>query len=147
ALVTEPEMLLLDEPLAALDAHLRYRLQLLLAESVRSFPGITLLVTHDLEEAFRICDDLAVMDAGRVVAFGEKHAVFDQPGRLSAALVTGCKNVTRVQAHAGADDLLAADAWGVNLRVPTAPATPSSHVGIRAHHVELAPLAPAADAG
>jgi molybdate transport system permease protein len=137
ALAIEPQLLLLDEPLSALDSHLRYRLERMLAKAVRDFRGVTLLVTHNLEEAFRICEDLVVLDEGRVVAAGDKHAVFAQPRNLRAAIVTGCKNISRARRQQGL--VVVAEDWGgIELVLPAdiVPEGPT-HVGIRAHQLTL----------
>ena len=136
ALVTDPELLLLDEPLSALDSHLKYRMEKLLARSVQEFRGITLLVTHNLEEAFRICDDLVVLDEGRIIAFGPKHAVFAQPGNVRAAILTGCKNISPIRQSANSNAVVAESWGGVEVHVPESrTARPYSNIGIRAHQI------------
>jgi len=67
ALVREPELLLLDEPFAALDALTRLRMQDLVAELCRAHRPAVLLVTHDVDEAVRLADRVAVLRAGRLV--------------------------------------------------------------------------------
>jgi sulfonate transport system ATP-binding protein len=67
ALVREPELLLLDEPFAALDALTRLRMQDLVAELCRAHRPAVLLVTHDVDEAVRLADRVAVLRAGQLV--------------------------------------------------------------------------------
>ena len=67
ALVREPELLLLDEPFAALDALTRLRMQDLVAELCRAHQPAVLLVTHDVDEAIRLADRVAVLRAGKLV--------------------------------------------------------------------------------
>ena len=138
ALAVAPDLLLLDEPLSALDAHLRYRLERLLARSVHEFPGVTVMVTHNLDEAFRICEDLIILDEGRIIAAGHKHAVFAQPGTVRAAIVTGCKNISRIR-PGGRPGVLLAEDWGqIEVSLPSgATATGVSHLGVRAHHLAI----------
>lgn len=134
ALATTPELLLLDEPFAALDSHLKSRIEQRVAEAVRSFPGVSVLVTHNLEEAFRIADDLIVLDQGRVVATGPKHEVFAQPGNLATATLTGCKNIapcTRLSSRQ-----VEVAGWGCRLELPRDVAD-ATHIGVRAHHIKL----------
>jgi thiamine transport system ATP-binding protein len=89
ALAASPRLLLLDEPLSALDAGLRQRL----AEDVRRIlveAGTTaLMVTHDHEEAFAVADDLAVMRAGRIVQAGPIADVWQAPADPETALFLG----------------------------------------------------------
>jgi len=72
----EPDALLLDEPFAALDPHLRRQTEEQLRETLSDFNGAVVFVTHDMEEAFRFCTDLLVLDSGRVIARGPKHDLF-----------------------------------------------------------------------
>ena len=81
SLAVQPRLLLLDEPLSALDAGLRERLANDLRDILREAGTTALMVTHDQEEAFTVADRLAVMRAGRVVQQGDIAAVWRAPGR------------------------------------------------------------------
>ena len=79
AIVNEPKVLLLDEPLAALDRKLRREMQIELQTLQRQL-GITfVLVTHDQEEALSMSDRICIMRSGRIVQSGSPHALYDQP--------------------------------------------------------------------
>ena len=96
ALVLEPAVLLLDEPLGALDAKLRKTLQVELATLQREV-GITFVyVTHDQEEALTMSDRLAVMDRGRVVQVGSPRDVYEQPADAYVADFLGVANLLDV---------------------------------------------------
>ena len=107
ALAVEPRLLLLDEPLSALDATLRGRLALDLREILRAAGTTALMVTHDHEEAFTVADEMAVMRAGRIVQRGELSAVWRAPVDTDTALFLGYARVltggpaARVLAAAG----------------------------------------------
>ena len=75
ALAIEPEALLLDEPLSALDTHLRSRVEIQLQETFAAYRRPTLLVTHNMEEAYRLGARLLVLSRGRVVASGAKKDI------------------------------------------------------------------------
>jgi molybdate ABC transporter permease protein len=137
ALATEPEALLLDEPFSALDTYLRSQLERQLVETLSSYPGVTLFVTHNLEESYRVCEKLMVMSGGRAIAFDSKHQIFEHPRTLRVAQLTGCKNVSRASAI-GVDAVEAID-WGVRLQVMEAISEDLSDVGIRAHQINLMP--------
>ena len=79
------------------------------------------------------------MDAGRVIAAGDKHEVFAQPGSVRAAVVTGCKNISRL-GPGTAPGLWAALDWGceLNWHQDRSPGG-ATHCGIRAHHLTLRP--------
>src|SRR5919201_7061896 len=94
ALVNHPRVLLLDEPLGALDLKLRQQLQVEL-KRIQSEVGITFIyVTHDQDEALTMSDRIAVMDGGRIVQVGAPNEVYDEPeSGFGAGLVGGSKLV------------------------------------------------------
>lgn len=93
SLAADPRLLLLDEPLSALDAGLRERLAGDLAAILRAAGTTTLLVTHDHEEAFAVADSLVVMRAGRVVQQGPIADVWARPVDADTALFLGYARV------------------------------------------------------
>lgn len=76
ALVREPELLLMDEPFAALDPAMRFQLQDLLLELRRERPFTVILVTHDMGEIFRLADHVAIMEAGKLARIGTPAALY-----------------------------------------------------------------------
>lgn len=135
ALAIEPEALLLDEPLAALDTHLRSQIEILLQETFASYRRPSILVTHNMEEAYRLCAKLIVLSRGRVAAAGDKETVFRWPPTLEVARLTGCKNFSR--ARMVSDHVVEATDWGCRLRVARSIARAPAYVGIRAHHIDF----------
>jgi len=134
-MATEPDALLLDEPFAALDPHLRRQTEEQLRETLAGYDGAVLFVTHDMEEAFRFCSDLLVLDSGRVIASGAKHQLFERPGTVVAARLTGCKNIAaarRVDTHR-----IAVDAWECELETADEAPEAITHAGIRSHQIRL----------
>lgn len=134
-LVNRPEVLLLDEPFSALDSHLRFQLEQELRGAIRRFGKTVLLVSHNRDEVFRLSDEVAIMHDGRIETTGEKKAVFANPRTRNGAILTGCKNVSPVEAT-GERRARAVD-WGVELALP-ASADGVQYVGIRMHDVRLA---------
>ncbi|NEP03127.1 MAG: molybdate ABC transporter permease subunit [Symploca sp. SIO2E9] len=133
ALAIEPEALLLDEPFSALDTYLRSWIEKQLIDTLSTYPGITLFVTHNLEEAYRVCKNLLVLSAGRVIAFGPKADIFERSARLSVAQLTQCKNFSRAQAISPTQ--IEASDWGCTLRIIEPIPSQFTYVGIRAHHI------------
>ncbi|MEL6164574.1 MAG: molybdate ABC transporter permease subunit, partial [Cyanobacteria bacterium J06628_3] len=76
ALVIEPEAILLDEPLSALDTYLRNQIETLLRKVLSSYQGATLFITHKLEEAYRVSSNIMVMSEGKVIANDTKENIF-----------------------------------------------------------------------
>ncbi len=135
ALATEPEALLLDEPFSALDTYLRSQLERQLVETLSTYSGVTLFVTHNLEEAYRVCEKLLVMSGGRAIAYDSKHQIFEHPRTVRVAQLTGCKNFSRA-AVVGSDAIEAID-WGVTLQTVEAIPDNLTDVGIRAHQIRI----------
>lgn len=136
ALAIEPKALLLDEPLSALDTHLRSQVEALLQETFASDQRPTLLVTHNIEEAYRLGEQLLVLSRGRMAALGAKEEVFRRPPTREVAQLTGCKNFSRVRVIA--ENKIEAVDWGCRLRVAQSIARPPAFVGVRAHHIDFA---------
>jgi putative spermidine/putrescine transport system ATP-binding protein len=100
ALVNRPRVLLLDEPLGALDLKLRQQLQLEL-KRIQQDVGITFVyVTHDQDEALTMSDRIAVMDRGRVLQVGAPNEVYDEPGSRFVAGFVGVSNLLELEVEA-----------------------------------------------
>ena len=127
----EPEMILLDEPFSALDGYLKDVLQRDMQTFLKDYPGDMLLVTHSRDEAFRFCDQLILIKDGKTLTIGNTRQIFEDPGLIEAARLTGCKNYSaaeRIDSH----HIFAAD-WGISLRTVQQVPTDISWVGIRGH--------------
>ena len=95
ALVNEPEVLLLDEPLGALDLKLRKEMQLEL-KSMQQQLGITFIyVTHDQEEALTMSDTIVVMRDGHILQIGDPKRIYDEPANAFVANFIGESNILR----------------------------------------------------
>ncbi len=135
ALAIKPEALLLDEPLTALDTHLRSQVEAQLQETFNAYRRPTLLVTHNIEEAYRLGEQLLVLSRGRIAAFGAKEEIFRHPPNAGVARLTGCKNISR--ARPNADGTVEALDWDCRLRVPAPDGEVPKYIGIRAHHIDF----------
>jgi len=133
-LVSEPKILLLDEPFSALDTHLKWKVEQELASVLSGFHGTALLVSHDRGEAYRLCGRMAVMDKGGIISIGTKENVFRSPRTLAAALITGCKNISKAE-KLGEYQVRALD-WDVTLRTEHVVPDTVKYVGVRAHHFQ-----------
>lgn len=76
AMASDPGILLLDEPFSALDSFLKNHMRKEMETYLKDFRGTTLLVTHDLEEAYRLCDKILIIRQGRAEAFGGREDIF-----------------------------------------------------------------------
>jgi molybdate transport system ATP-binding protein len=134
-LASSPEAALFDEPFSALDSTLREYMQLQLQELLgeREGEGVfrnAILVTHNRDEVYRLCPELAVMSGGSVMVKGGTREIFKNPRLVDAARLTGCKNISPVK-RLSENEVFALD-WGLTLRL-NGSAGGITHVGIRAH--------------
>ena len=97
ALATEPRLLLLDEPFAALDAGLRRTVRQELRTMLALNPVPVILVTHDREEALSLGDEVQVIDGGQVIDRGAPVDVLGQPGQAEVARLVGVENLFRMR--------------------------------------------------
>ncbi len=137
-LVGKPGILMLDEPFSALDSYLREEVEGEVGNLLASFAGTALLVTHNRDEAYRLCPEMIVMDKGQVLRAGTTKEVFVDPRTCTAAQLTGCKNIlpcTRVDAHT-----VRLSGWEKTLRLEALVPEHCTAVGIRAH--DFTPCAP-----
>jgi molybdate transport system ATP-binding protein len=96
ALVAEPALLLLDEPLSALDVGAGARLREILRDELERFPGIRILITHDPVEAFTMADRLVIVEDGRVTQIGTPEEIRSAPRSRYAADLVGVNAVRGV---------------------------------------------------
>ncbi|MEW2071470.1 ABC transporter ATP-binding protein [Streptomyces sp. NPDC007346] len=143
ALINHPRVLLLDEPLGALDLKLRRRMQLEL-KRIQTEVGITFVhVTHDQEEAMTMADTVAVMNGGRVEQLGAPADLYENPRTTFVANFLGTSNLIEGETVSTGDDLVVA-AGGGKLTLPRercqAPATRGGRLllGIRPEKISLA---------
>ncbi|KOA18624.1 sulfate/thiosulfate import ATP-binding protein CysA [Clostridium homopropionicum DSM 5847] len=136
ALAIEPEVLLLDEPFSALDNHLRNHLEKQLIKTLSDYNGISIFVSHNMEEVYRVCKRLVILSEGKVEAEGEKEEIFNNPHTRTAARLTGCKNISLLKI---VDDYeIEAIEWGCRLNMSTKCNKELKYVGIREDHIDCA---------
>lgn len=129
----EPEIMMLDEPFSALDAHLKWQVEQETVRQLRRYGKTILLVSHDRDEIYRLCDTVAVLSDGRLEMFGGKRELFEQPRTLAASKLTGCKNHSRAKFLAGGR--LYAEDWKLELSAAEPADAAVRHIGVRAHFI------------
>jgi spermidine/putrescine ABC transporter ATP-binding subunit len=143
AVAYPPQVLLMDEPLGALDLKLRQAMQIELARIQRTLRITTLYVTHDQDEALNLSDRIAVMDRGRLVQLGTGIEVYDHPDTPFVADFLGRVNLIRgrVVARDGASAVVRAEPHA--FRIPGTAAVEGADlvVGVRPERVRLAAAA------
>lgn len=132
ALISRPDVLLLDEPLSALDSFLREKLLTELKDILKGYNKDTLLVTHNRDEVYELCGTTAIMDEGRMIKVGDTKEIFETPESVSAAILTGCKNIAK--AKKAGDNSVYVPEWGVTFATDKEIGVNLNAVGIRAHY-------------
>ena len=135
-LAYNPDVILLDEPFSAMDTFLKEQLRIELSNSLKDFDGFSIMVTHDRDEAFQFCDELIVLDKGKIIAKGDTYEIFENPKKVEVARLTGCKNISRIEII---DDYhLKSLDWGLIFEVSEKISPNITHIGIRAHDFSAA---------
>lgn len=136
ALITSPDILLLDEPFSALDMHLRKTMEKELLSIIKDFNKDIIFVTHDIGEAYRICDEIIVYNNGISQDKRNKHDLFNAPRTLSEARLTGCRNISK--AVRTSDNSIIAEDFGYeyyfNHKIPDN----INYLCIRSHDIQIA---------
>ena len=147
AVVNRPDVLLLDEPLGALDLKLRRQMQIEL-KRIQQEVGLTFVhVTHDQEEAMTMADTIAVMNAGRLQQVGDPGTLYEKPQSTFAANFLGQSNLLRATVSRVTGEIASLDVHGIPMTLP-ASLLPGSGaelwLGIRPEKVRI--LADSSDA-
>lgn len=135
-LAAKPGILMLDEPFSALDAHLKSALEQDLQKLFERFEGSILYVSHDIDEAFRFCDRIAVVNEGHLEEIDTKDRIIADPQTLATIRLSGCKNTTEAtyidERHAFLPK------WNITI-TSTRPLSPEiKYCGMRAKFIEYA---------
>jgi molybdate transport system ATP-binding protein len=147
ALVMQPSVLLLDEPLAALDMPVRMKIAEDLRSSIQALPIPVLYVTHGRDEVFMLGESMLMMERGRIIAEGTPHQVMSVPRSETVAQLAGFENIFDAQVtsiHEERGTMTCVVGAGVELETPLVRAEVGSklRVGISAGDVLLATSAP-----
>ena len=130
----KPDIILLDEPFSALDEHLKERLQHEMMAMLEEYDGQVILVSHSRDEIYRFSEELLIMQSGHLLAGGRTEQLFNEPGTVAVARMTGCKNFSdaeRLDAHH-----LKLKDWGVTLELDREIPDGVDAIGYRAHAFE-----------
>lgn len=136
ALVVAPRLLLLDEPLSALDPETRDGLQRELMRVHQELGTTTLHVTHDFEEAVALADRIAVMNQGQVVQVASPEDIFRRPASEFVARFVGARNIFRGEVHMEPDGFTTLSVDGMSISVVTEVEGPA-HGSIRPEEIVI----------
>jgi molybdate transport system ATP-binding protein len=135
-LAANPQVLMLDEPFSALDAHLKSALEQDMLDLFERFSGSILYISHDIDEAFRFCDRIAVIDHGRLSEIAPTSDIVAKPGTLATLKVSGVKNIS--PARYVSDHQVEATAWGITVYCAQKVPPNVAFMGVRATYLHRA---------
>lgn len=133
-LAARPGILMLDEPFSALDAHLKSVLEQNLVSLFDAFEGTILYVSHDIDEALRFCDRIAVVEAGHIMEMGTGDDLVNRPQSQAGIKLSGCKNATAAKRCGQREVWL--PKWGVTLHTASDVPEGVKCLGVRASYLQ-----------
>ncbi|MCU6763110.1 Sulfate/thiosulfate import ATP-binding protein CysA [uncultured Roseburia sp.] len=134
-MAAEPDILLLDEPLSALDSYLKWQMEEELLEILEKVNKTVLFVSHSRDEVYHLCDRVCVINQGHIETIQEKKEFFRNPKTAAAARISGCRNISaasRISEHK-----VRAHDW--NMVFVTKREIPENfaYIGARAHDIKI----------
>lgn len=132
-LLHQPEIIMLDEPFSALDGFLKDTLQLEMLELIKEYQKDVLLVSHSRDEIYRFCDNMVLLEKGNCILKGKTTDIFANPGKMEAARLTGCKNISAAK-KTGEYRVYAKD-WDFEFETEEKVKDSVRYIGIRAHYM------------
>lgn len=132
-MASSPTALMLDEPFSALDDYLKWQLEQEIMNMLDGYGKTTLLVSHNRGEVYRLCNKIGIIVDGTMHPMAEKKELFDSPKTRAAALLTGCKNISRIEKFG--DNRVKALDWGIELETQQTVEDDINFVGIHAHTI------------
>ena len=94
-IIYKPDVLMLDEPFSALDSYLKEKLQREVLELLNYYDGEVLMVTHSRDEIYKFSKNISIIEKGKSILLGDTKEIFKNPKIKEAAILTGCKNISR----------------------------------------------------
>lgn len=133
-----PEAILLDEPFSAIDSHMRWKLELTVSDIIKNFGGMSIMVTHNKNEAYRNCRSICIINDGRTEDILNTEEFIDNPKTVGAAGISGCKNIYAFERKTGNSQVFVP---GINISLKTARTVDDGkkYIGIRAHCFSFEP--------
>lgn len=133
-LASEPEIILLDEPFSAVDSYLKWKLELEILNIFETYGKELLLVSHNRDEIYRLCQEMGVISKGHMEISGGKKELFQNPKTVATALLTGCKNISPIKKK---ENRISCLDWNLSFELKEPVEEEITHVGIRAHYIKV----------
>ena len=130
-IISEPEIILLDEPFSALDSYLKWKMIYEMEKELKKLNKTVLFVSHDRDEVDRLSNTVGAINKGILEVIEPKKEFFENPITVMAAIVSGCKNI--VKAEKEDDHHVRIPKWNMKLYIEKKVPDDISAIGIRAH--------------
>lgn len=130
-IISEPEIILLDEPFSALDSYLKWKMIYEMEKELKKLNKTVLFVSHDRDEVYRLSNTVGAINKGILEVIEPKKEFFENPITVMAAIVSGCKNI--VKAEKEDDHHVRIPKWNMKLYIEKKVPDDISAIGIRAH--------------
>lgn len=134
-LVNEPEILMFDEPFSALDEHLRWQMEQELLVVLREHSGSSIYVSHNKDEVYRVSDRIAILNSGKIESINDKESLFNRPTNLNTAIITGCKNISKVRKID--ENFVYAIDWDLILKCDEKIKSDTKYIGIHTTNIDI----------
>lgn len=144
-IAARPGIFMFDEPFSALDSYLKSALEQNMLDLFSVMQRTVLYVSHDIDEACRLCQRICVLHNGRVEEVGTVEEIVSRPQTLAGLRLTGCKNTSRAR-KVGACEVEAAD-WGMTFDVGREVPDDVAYLGVRASYIHVDRERPAGERG
>lgn len=142
-LAQKPDIILLDEPFAAVDDAIKDELKREMKRYLSDYEGKLIIVSHNKEEIYEFSEELLIINEGKKVAFGKTREMFAHPPNVDAAKLLGCENISRIERIN--DGTIKATDWGMTLEITKDIPKDATHVGIYGQQLQLMDVADLSD--
>lgn len=134
-MAAEPEILLMDEPLSALDSFLKWQMEEELMDILKKVDKTVLFVSHNRDEVYHLCDMVSVMDKGHIETVQKKEQFFSNPETVAAARIAGLRNIA--PAKRVSDYMLEVPEWNMTLELERKIPDDTAFVAVGAHSIKV----------
>ena len=132
-IASEPDAILLDEPFSAIDSYMRWKLEMTVSDIIKNFGGLSIMVTHDRNEAYRNCRGICIINEGRTETILNNEEFISAPQTVGAARISGCKNIYKFEKTAE-DRQIFIPSLNIYLKTAENIKENRNYIGLRAHY-------------
>lgn len=132
-IASKPEAILLDEPFSATDSYLKWKLEMTVSDTIKNFGGLSIMVTHDRNEAYRNCGGICIINDGKTEKILNTKEFMECPKTVGAARISGCKNIYRFE-RTQKENVIFVPSLNIYLKTDENIGKNCRYIGLRAHY-------------